>query len=116
MILNLCQNGIQAMKGEGVLTVSTRQSPVRMGSPGVAFLVKDEGPGFSKSAKENLFVPFYTTKRGGTGLGLAEPGHVPLGMAVAGPPIPLPPAHLPNQVFLSRWGLRHPPLPTHSSS
>ena len=71
VLLNLCQNGIQAMKGEGVLTVSTRQSPVRMGSPGVAFLVKDEGPGFSKSAKENLFVPFYTTKRGGTGLGLA---------------------------------------------
>ena len=30
----------------------------------------------------------------GTGLGLAEPGHVPLSMAVAVPPIPLPPAHL----------------------
>ena len=27
----------------------------------------------------------------GSGLGLAEPGHVPLSMAVAVPPIPLPP-------------------------
>jgi signal transduction histidine kinase len=71
VLLNLCQNGIQAMEGEGTLTVTTRRSPVRMGRAGIAFLVKDEGPGFSKTVKENLFVPFYTTKRGGTGLGLA---------------------------------------------
>jgi signal transduction histidine kinase len=31
--------------------------------------VQDEGPGLANT--ENLFVPFYTTKPGGTGIGLA---------------------------------------------
>jgi len=31
--------------------------------------IEDEGPGLAST--ENLFVPFYTTKPGGTGIGLA---------------------------------------------
>jgi signal transduction histidine kinase len=31
--------------------------------------VEDEGPGIA--SRENLFVPFYTTKPNGTGIGLA---------------------------------------------
>lgn len=31
--------------------------------------IEDDGPGLSNTA--NLFVPFYTTKPGGTGIGLA---------------------------------------------
>ena len=34
----------------------------------VAILVRDEGPGLASTA--NLFVPFFTTKRGGSGIGL----------------------------------------------
>jgi two-component system nitrogen regulation sensor histidine kinase NtrY len=34
----------------------------------VAITVRDEGPGLSNTA--NLFVPFFTTKRGGSGIGL----------------------------------------------
>ena len=35
----------------------------------VAVLVEDEGPGLADTA--NLFVPFFTTKPEGTGIGLA---------------------------------------------
>ncbi len=34
--------------------------------------VRDSGPGFSAEARTHLFEPFYTTKRGGSGLGLAS--------------------------------------------
>jgi len=36
----------------------------------VAITVRDNGPGLASSALANLFVPFHTTKSGGTGLGL----------------------------------------------
>jgi len=34
--------------------------------------VRDSGPGFTPEAREHLFEPFHTTKRGGSGLGLAS--------------------------------------------
>ena len=34
--------------------------------------VADDGPGFSAEAHEHLFEPFFTTRTGGTGLGLAS--------------------------------------------
>lgn len=34
--------------------------------------VRDNGPGFAPEAREHLFEPFHTTKRGGSGLGLAS--------------------------------------------
>jgi two-component system nitrogen regulation sensor histidine kinase NtrY len=33
--------------------------------------VDDNGPGIETSARERVFQPFFTSKRGGTGLGLA---------------------------------------------
>jgi signal transduction histidine kinase len=33
--------------------------------------VKDNGPGIIAEAQEQIFIPFYTTKRGGSGIGLA---------------------------------------------
>jgi signal transduction histidine kinase len=36
----------------------------------VAITVRDDGPGLSTATMSNLFVPFHTTKTGGTGLGL----------------------------------------------
>jgi C4-dicarboxylate-specific signal transduction histidine kinase len=36
----------------------------------VAITVRDNGPGISAATMANLFVPFHTTKSGGTGLGL----------------------------------------------
>ena len=57
----------------------------------VTIIVRDEGPGLSNTA--NLFVPFFTTKRGGSGIGLvlcrqiaeAHSGSVTLQNAIDGP-------------------------------
>lgn len=70
VILNLFLNGIEAMHAlterECVLTVRTD-----IGSPGaVRVSVQDTGVGFDAAAGERLFEQFFTTKPGGTGLGL----------------------------------------------
>ena len=33
--------------------------------------VKDNGPGIPKEVQEKIFVPFFTTKKEGTGIGLS---------------------------------------------
>jgi signal transduction histidine kinase len=80
VLMNLVQNAIQAMKGAGVITVSTRVRPARSlpyvttAPPAPDFVeisVRDAGPGIAPQVLKNLFVPFFTTKEKGTGLGLA---------------------------------------------
>jgi signal transduction histidine kinase len=41
------------------------------GAPLVEIAVQDSGPGIPVHVRENVFVPFFTTKERGTGLGLA---------------------------------------------
>jgi len=64
LLINLVKNGVDAAEetGGGV-AVGWRET-----FDGVELWVRDEGPGLSNT--ENLFVPFYTTKPGGTGIGL----------------------------------------------
>lgn len=67
LVLNLIRNAVQAMPYGGSLGVALR----RMGSNQVAFEVTDTGVGISPENLKRLFVPFFTTKEEGTGLGLA---------------------------------------------
>ncbi|HEV2722035.1 MAG TPA: ATP-binding protein [Thermoanaerobaculia bacterium] len=63
-VINLVRNGVDAaLETGGGATVSWRAH-----DGCVEIVVADEGRGLSGSA--NLFVPFYTTKPGGTGIGL----------------------------------------------
>ena len=41
------------------------------GIDGWAIAVTDRGPGLSAEVMKHLFMPFYTTRKGGTGLGLS---------------------------------------------
>lgn len=70
VLINLVNNAIDANQGRGVVSVTTR-----MGRPGVdkyaEVVVSDSGPGLTEEARKGLFVPFFTTKARGTGLGLA---------------------------------------------
>ena len=70
VLINLVRNGAEAMDGRGNVHISTRQrrgKGVRL----VEIDVSDAGPGIPRQARRNLFVPFFTTKANGTGLGLA---------------------------------------------
>lgn len=65
-LVNLVLNGIEAMPAGGVLRL---ESGARGGD--VEVRVVDSGPGIPRGDEERIFEPFYTTRPGGTGLGLA---------------------------------------------
>jgi two-component system sensor histidine kinase PilS (NtrC family) len=75
VLWNLFLNASEAMPNGGVVRVSADLVESRDSSePGqkmVKITVKDSGQGFSKKALSHLFTPFFTTKEGGSGLGLA---------------------------------------------
>jgi signal transduction histidine kinase len=66
VILNLVRNGIEAMDHGGTLTIRAHCTPERL-----EISVTDEGGGIPEADREKIFVPFYTTKKHGTGLGLS---------------------------------------------
>jgi nitrogen-specific signal transduction histidine kinase len=73
VFLNLVRNGIEAMANGGELTVRTRferVAPQCGGRAAAVAEVADRGSGISPEAQRHLFNPFFTTKDGGTGLGL----------------------------------------------
>ena len=64
LLINLLRNAVDAaMETGGAVRVTWRRNGHH-----VDLLVQDEGPGLPNTS--NLFVPFYTTKPGGTGIGL----------------------------------------------
>jgi signal transduction histidine kinase len=65
-ILNLISNALDAMPDGGNLTVSTQ----RHGTEALVS-ISDNGFGMTEEEAQHLFVPFFTTKSDGTGLGLA---------------------------------------------
>jgi signal transduction histidine kinase len=64
-VLNLVQNALEAMPQGGTLTLTGRRTPTQ-----VHLQVQDTGRGIAVSTLAQLFEPLYTTKPGGTGLGL----------------------------------------------
>jgi signal transduction histidine kinase len=67
-LLNVIINGCQAMPNGGTLDVTTL-----LDDAGAAHIViRDHGIGISPEAKSRIFNLYYTTKKGGTGIGLAQ--------------------------------------------
>jgi PAS domain S-box-containing protein len=65
VVVNLLKNAAEAMPGGGVITIVTSQE-----SRSLRIDITDTGGGMSEEAVRKLFVPFFTTKEKGTGLGL----------------------------------------------
>jgi signal transduction histidine kinase len=71
VVLNLILNAVQAM---GAVTNGTREVLITTSQTepnAVCLGVRDTGPGLSAETLPRLFEPFYTTKPGGMGMGLA---------------------------------------------
>jgi signal transduction histidine kinase len=66
VITNLVNNAIDAVDHGGRVEATTGKRP--NGSPCVS--IADDGPGISEDQRHHLFEPHFTTKEGGTGLGL----------------------------------------------
>lgn len=65
-VLNLVRNAIEAMPSGGTLYVRTRADRDH-----VECVLEDTGTGMTAEARAQLFRPFFSTKSGGTGLGMA---------------------------------------------
>jgi len=73
VFLNLVLNGLEAVDRTGrvVLTVAPEEEGKSIDERLVEVWVQDSGPGVPAEEIAHIFEPFYTSKRGGHGLGLA---------------------------------------------
>jgi two-component system, NtrC family, sensor histidine kinase HydH len=69
-LLNLLLNAEQAMPSGGELVIQASHSPGPAGAGTVLVSLIDTGVGMSPEALTKVFRPFFSTKQGGTGLGL----------------------------------------------
>lgn len=68
VLINLVQNAASLMAGGGNVWVRTGTDETRSH---VWFSVKDDGPGMDEETRNHIFTPFFTTREGGSGLGLS---------------------------------------------
>jgi signal transduction histidine kinase len=69
VLINLVNNAVDALDGnpQGRIALSAKKD--RRGKTMIT--VADNGPGIEEDALEQIFVPFFTTKKNGTGVGLS---------------------------------------------
>jgi two-component system, NtrC family, sensor histidine kinase HydH len=75
VFVNIIQNAYQAMEGQAdgrprALRVSIARDTSN-GEPGVGVVIEDTGPGVPAELREQIFNPFFTSKKDGVGLGLS---------------------------------------------
>lgn len=69
VLINLLRNGLQALRGRPAARLSLSASLSRRGRP--LLQLADNGPGIADGIVDKIFVPFFTTKADGSGVGLA---------------------------------------------
>jgi two-component system, NtrC family, nitrogen regulation sensor histidine kinase NtrY len=67
-LINLLRNAAEAAAGEAKPQISIE---CRLAQGHCIFEVRDNGPGLTAAQREQIFVPFFTTKAGGSGIGLS---------------------------------------------
>jgi signal transduction histidine kinase len=79
-VLNVIENGAQAMPDGGKLEVILNEESAAVipgersrssGAKTAVLRISDEGPGISKDIQEKIFDLYFTTKSGGSGIGLS---------------------------------------------
>jgi two-component system, NtrC family, nitrogen regulation sensor histidine kinase NtrY len=68
VLINLIRNAVDASLDPSLKQAGSVEVGWRTNARSVEIFIRDEGPGLLNS--DNLFVPFFTTKHGGSGIGL----------------------------------------------
>jgi signal transduction histidine kinase len=71
VFMNVILNAIQSIEASGVVEISTRLAAKNGSQQFVQVGVRDSGVGIPEKDLENIFNPFFTTKKDGSGLGLS---------------------------------------------
>ena len=69
VLVNLALNAVQAVEAQEGGHITLRASVDRRSRP--VLRVEDDGPGIPPDVQEKIFVPFFTTKEEGSGIGLS---------------------------------------------
>lgn len=67
---NVLENALEACRDPVEIVIRFAETQLD-GQPAVGISIRDNGPGLTAEQRQNIFVPFFTTKSRGTGLGMA---------------------------------------------
>jgi len=73
VLINLVKNAMEAVKGRTSKTITLSASDL---DHATVLSVKDSGAGIPEDQLESIFIPFFSTKESGTGIGLSFSQHV----------------------------------------
>ena len=75
VILNLVKNSFEAMPGGGEIRIETSRAADELGRPCASIVFTDTGPGIPDANLANIFMPFYSTRKG-------RGDHIGLGLSI----------------------------------
>jgi len=64
VLVNIIKNAIEAIEDNGTITIITETSPKKR------LIIRDNGKGIPANIQQQLFAPFFSTKKNGQGIGL----------------------------------------------
>ena len=69
VLINLCKNALEAVTARGKARILLSAETDAQGNPVIKVI--DNGRGIPEDVAERIFIPFFTTKPGGSGIGLS---------------------------------------------
>jgi len=69
VLINLCKNSVEAVNGVQRPKIKLKAGTDGLGNPVIKVI--DNGKGISEEVAEKIFIPFFTTKQQGSGIGLS---------------------------------------------
>jgi two-component system nitrogen regulation sensor histidine kinase NtrY len=69
VLINLCKNALEAVNGVTRPKIKLKAGTDGLGNPVIKVI--DNGKGITKEVAEKIFIPFFTTKQQGSGIGLS---------------------------------------------